>query len=304
MYYVYPSYYDRFHCSAGECSHNCCIGWEICIDDITAEKYMLESGKLGSKLKNSIKNDGDGYSFVLDEKGRCPFLLENGLCELICLKGDDYICDICTDHPRFVNSYENRVEIGLGLCCETAAELILEYNDKVVFNSETDIEAESDEECRKILDAEYRLIELAQDRSLKFSERIDRIIEEFDIQTGNISAEYWDSILTSLEKLSDERDLYLHLNRKYDNLQLTDEFQIAFEQLAVYLFYRHIPQALNDGSLRRKISFVVISLYIISTSLCSCGDVTLDNLINICRVFSSEIEYSDNNIDAIINAIE
>ena len=30
---VYPDYYPEFRCSASACKHNCCIGWEIDIDE-------------------------------------------------------------------------------------------------------------------------------------------------------------------------------------------------------------------------------------------------------------------------------
>ena len=36
---VAPDYYPNFKCIASECRHNCCIGWEIDIDEDTFEYY-------------------------------------------------------------------------------------------------------------------------------------------------------------------------------------------------------------------------------------------------------------------------
>jgi len=36
---IFPNYYDKFTCIAGACKHNCCIGWEIDIDESTMELY-------------------------------------------------------------------------------------------------------------------------------------------------------------------------------------------------------------------------------------------------------------------------
>ena len=45
-----PDYYRDFKCSAGNCRHSCCIGWEIDIDYETAELYKNVPGKYDMKL--------------------------------------------------------------------------------------------------------------------------------------------------------------------------------------------------------------------------------------------------------------
>jgi len=39
--------------------------------------------------------------------------------------GEDYICNICKDHPRFRNFWSGITELGIGLSCEEAARIIL-----------------------------------------------------------------------------------------------------------------------------------------------------------------------------------
>ena len=119
-----PQYYRDFRCIAGACRHSCCEGWEIDIDSESLERYRNTSGELGDVLRANISCEGDPH-FVLREGDRCPFLRADGLCRLIIEKGEDFLCQICSDHPRFRNFWNDRIEIGLGMACEEAARLIL-----------------------------------------------------------------------------------------------------------------------------------------------------------------------------------
>ena len=78
MIFRIPEYYRKFRCIADKCRDNCCIGWEIDIDDETADFYRSVEGEFGERLKDSI-NEG---SFILTEDERCPFLSRRGLCDI------------------------------------------------------------------------------------------------------------------------------------------------------------------------------------------------------------------------------
>ena len=69
-----PDYFERFQCSASDCTDNCCIGWEIDIDERTAERYKKVQGELGQKLKDRILREGEDElpHFILQGE-RCPF---------------------------------------------------------------------------------------------------------------------------------------------------------------------------------------------------------------------------------------
>ena len=53
------------------------------------------------------------------------------LCELILKLGEESLCEICREHPRFRNFFAGREEVGLGLCCEEAARLLMTQTEKV-----------------------------------------------------------------------------------------------------------------------------------------------------------------------------
>lgn len=80
MQNVCPDYYERFHCIADRCRHNCCVGWEIDVDEDALAAYRTVGGEMGERLRRNIAEDGDAPHFILGEGERCPFLNEKNLC--------------------------------------------------------------------------------------------------------------------------------------------------------------------------------------------------------------------------------
>jgi len=119
-----PDYYPGFRCTAGACRHTCCAGWEIDVDPETMKRYREMDGPLGAKLRQRIDPAPEPH-FMLSDRERCPFLTDQNLCEIILQAGEDALCQICADHPRFRNYWSDRIEMGLGMACEEAARLIL-----------------------------------------------------------------------------------------------------------------------------------------------------------------------------------
>lgn len=120
---IKPTFMDGFVCKASDCKHTCCSGWEIEVDPDTAERYLY---LLNEHERARIETVPDGV-FLCREGESCRFLRSDGLCELIISHGEEALCDICREHPRFYSysQAENICEVGVGLCCERAAELWL-----------------------------------------------------------------------------------------------------------------------------------------------------------------------------------
>ena len=118
--------FQNFHCIAGDCKHSCCIGWEIDIDEDALDDYRQIGGDFGRRLSTNIEwTDTPHFKLTKDE--RCPFLNRQNLCEIILNLGEESLCQICTDHPRFRSFFSDRTAIGLGLCCEAAAKQVLSF---------------------------------------------------------------------------------------------------------------------------------------------------------------------------------
>ena len=132
MIWIKPDYYDRFRCSASACTDTCCAGWEVEVDETTAQMYASMEGSLGQRIREKLVVTPEENYFAL-ENGRCPLLDQENLCEIIREAGEEALCDICREHPRFYHWYGDVTEVGLGLCCEEAAKLIFGSPEKAGF---------------------------------------------------------------------------------------------------------------------------------------------------------------------------
>ena len=162
MQNAYPDYYPLFHCIADRCRHNCCIGWEIDVDGDSLAAYDQIGGEMGERLHKCIDRSGEMPHFLLGEQERCPFLNGKNLCDLILYGGEGMLCQICTDHPRYRSFLSERTEIGVGLCCEEAARLILTRPEKTTLVVTG--EGELDEKETALLTLRDHLFAIAQNK--------------------------------------------------------------------------------------------------------------------------------------------
>lgn len=265
-----PSYYKEFKCINSKCEHNCCIGWEIDIDENSLDFYKTKEDIWGHIDLT------DTPHFVLDNKERCPFLNKNNLCEIIINYGENSLCQICRDHPRFRNFYNTRTEIGLGLTCEVSAKLILE-NDFHLTHIGQDSDAyfpdkEEEEffkEREKLLNTPInKLKEFLPDLTIGFVANFLKELERLDSNWDK----YLDTCLTSKEKLKD--------------IKVKDKK--LFYRLFSYFVYRHLY---NCG-----LSFCLLCTFFVL--------IFEDDIYSASRLFSSEIEYSDENIEKLTELLQ
>lgn len=306
-----PDYYDRFACIAGACRHSCCIGWEIDIDDESLSRFRSLPGAIGKRLAANIECGAAGANFRLDAQERCPFLNADGLCDLILELGADSLCQICADHPRFRNIFSDHVEMGLGLCCEAAGKLILSRNEPFVWRVLNDdgVEATPTEDEAALLRLRDEIASALQDRSQSMDARLRKMFRIVCMPVPRFSLPDWAQFLLTLEQLDPTWGERMHALSKGhpSTFPCTPMLQTPFEQLALYLLMRHLPGALEDEDIRGRITLIALVLYLIN-ALCAAqlalrGNLTLDDLVDIVRMYSSEIEYSDENFYAILDEL-
>lgn len=184
MKHTTPFFYSSFACTASNCSDSCCIGWEIDIDQKTASYYHTLSKKedfpFGKRLKEEISYQ-DIPHFILTPNERCPFLNHQNLCDIYIHLGEEHLCEICTQHPRFHEWFGNYKESGLGLCCEEAARLLLSSPEPLTFRT-TVIEEEEDKTpfdkvlLDQLLCLRKEMFALLQDRTKTFSSRLSSLL--------------------------------------------------------------------------------------------------------------------------------
>ena len=315
-----PDYYVRFRCIASACRHSCCIGWEIDVDGEALERFDRVGGAMGARLRESIDREADPPCFILDAEERCPFLNRNGLCDLITELGEDSLCRICADHPRFRNVLPDRVELGLGLCCEAAAELILGWEKPcsiVPLSSdlaarERAAQAEEDEEdpvITALLHTREVLFSILQDRATPLCDRIRHVLASLHIHLPVQTYAEWAEFLSDLERLDPAWDGYLQsMSALSGDLlgELDGEDGIAYEQLVIYFLYRYLT-AEDDGRpalLQTRVAFATLSTLLIHALTRAMGEDVPSSLYEVARMYSSEIEYSEENLENCMDFIE
>ena len=309
MQHIYPDYYKNFRCIADKCLHNCCIGWEIDIDADTARHYKAVKGNFGKRLQENIDLSADEPHFILKEKDRCPFLNSKNLCDIISTLGEEHLCTICTQHPRFHNELPDRVETGLGMCCEEAARIILSKKDKTTLIYEK--EPFTDDEVIILRD---KVLVALQDRTHTIESRINGMLILCKTSLPCLKVSQWAEFLLPLERLDEGwTDLLKLLKDKGDQADTAnfDKYmnnrQEEYEQLLHYLIYRHFANAPDLWEAGVRAGFAALSYKLIHTLGALIykekGEFTLENQIELCRMYSCEIEYSDENLYAIFDKL-
>ena len=290
-----PKYYLDFTCIADKCSHSCCVGWEIDVDEGTMAKYSALRGGYGEEINKSIC--GDVPHFALCEGDRCPHLDSRGLCRIICELGEEYLCDICREHPRFYTDSPHGREVGLGMACEEACRLILStgnYWDMVEIG---EIDGEVDPIDFDVLPRRAQIYALLSDHSLPYAQRIRMISDACGVSLSVKTDAEWRELLDSMEYLD---NAHRALFAGYSSDPSTPEGLATYlERGLAYFIYRHTAAAWNEEDFREAVGFARFCERLIASVAQAEGVDDLTGLIEVARVVSEELEYSEENTEAI-----
>ena len=284
-----PKYYKDFVCIADRCKHSCCIGWEIDVDAVTMEKYRALSGDCGERIMESI-DPLESPHFRLTAADRCPHLDGRGLCRIISSLGEGYLCDICREHPRFYHVTARGREVGLGISCEEACRIILGsdgYREMTVIGEDNE---EADAEFDSVAERE-KVFSILSDSDIPYAERLCAIAKEYSASPTRLTDVEWRSILDGLEYLdSGARVLFMSYS---SDVRTPKAAEKVLERALAYFIYRHASPAENAEEFRASIGFALFA----ERLLCSISSA--DNIFDRARIISEEIEYSEENSDAL-----
>lgn len=281
-----PKYYNRFTCIADKCKHSCCVGWEIDVDNAALEKYNSLTCGYANTIRDSI-DVIDTPHFALNENERCPHLNDMGLCKIILNAGEDYLCDICREHPRFYNFTNRGKEVGIGMCCEEACRLILDSDDFDEMYVVDEIDGEADVCEFDALEQINKVYEILKDAELDFDAKIEMIYDYFDIY---IDEEEMRELLHSLEYMDNvHKDLF--------TAKLISTYPAQYDkQLAralAYFIFRHCSEATDCDEFRSSLAFSVFCAKLIAS-------LSIEkDIYEVARNVSEEIEYSEENSEMI-----
>lgn len=320
---TYPTYYKKFACIADKCPDTCCAGWEIVVDGISAEKYNAVCGDFGDKLRRVLKTDEDGDRIFENINGRCPFLLENGLCEMYIRLGRESLCKTCENFPRHRVYFGARTETGISLSCPEAAEIILNDPASITFETEetsaplvpSDFNAEL---YLLLMKAREKIFSIIQNRSrsvherlidvILLSDKLDRLIRKSEYEEAeefirSFCENEFEAVANAprakrafSKYISDHLEAEA-LNGNWKSILSSaklfsgtypEEFEI--EHLAVYFFFRYFITAAYDGDLIGKVKFCIQAIIVIESLSSGCTDKQAR--IRLMQRYSKETEHS------------
>ena len=319
----YPEYYKKFRCTADKCSDSCCIGWEIDIDSDTEAHYRSISGTFGERLRRNI---ADG-SFVLTPEERCPFLNSTGLCDIYTELGEESLCQICSDHPRYYEWFGSVKECGTGLCCEASADLILSEDHKLAEEKVPDEDCvEYDEELfRLLLRAREDITSCLQNAELPAAAAyILSYAEELQCNIDNGEYVLPEQPADTVPEQADVRGIleyYSGLEPINENWQpyikrcaglsgasggIDEEFLPYIRRVAAYFIYRYFLKGVFDGEILSRVKLAVLSSWVIAElwriEKAENGKCPHEKRVSIAKDYSKEIEYCEENIAALSDA--
>ena len=315
MTLIMPKYAKNFKCIADRCRHSCCIGWQICIDEVTLEKYERDSDKLGEEILSSIEECEDGACFKL-LGGRCQNLDERGLCKIIKKVGEGYLCDICRLHPRYFSTFGSVTYGGVGLSCEEAARLILsEKGEHTYYAEATSIESDSDydEVILALINANMStFVDIFTEHNVSFKEKLSLCYDLAARLQGEIDGEEYEPQAVCYTTIYDYFSGLEHLNSELmdslsaigrEGVPSSDGANKYLSRLAIYFLDRCARDAAYDGNFIGRIVLALLSVITIGMMLGE-GELELSQVIEAARRYSAEVEYSEENVDAIISDVK
>jgi len=328
----YPSYYKNFKCIASDCQNSCCsAGWEILIDESTAKYYKSVSGEFGKKLKKKV-DYSNPVKFILEENGKCPFLNENNLCDIYINLGPEHVCQICSEHPRFYECYNDVIECGLGIYCEEVARIILSQTEKFSTYEEETLEIidknYNPEVFTYLISCRKKIFNYLANDSIRIDQRIADILWFGNVIQQNIDSNMLDdenifsvqsntktnvesiiNYLLSLEPNDTKWFSYLEkcsstYKNNIDKIELFEKenpnISIYLQNIANYFVYRYFVRSVFDEDALFPIKLMAISIALLKV-LFFCKWIENNNLslmdcVFITKKYSEEIECSDDNI--------
>ncbi len=284
-----PRYYSKFRCLADKCTHSCCVGWEIDVDEDTLSYYRTLPSPIKEEILWGVACGEDGAHFALCANGKCPNLDERGLCRIISALGQTALCDICREHPRFYNEVGGTLEVGVGAACEAAARLILssaDYAEIVALDGEEDETLVGDFDA---LFARAALYAVLGDHTKAYEARRALLADTCGFRYDGARAA---KLLSALEYMDEaHRALLLRIAA----CARGEADVVLCERFLAYLIYRHASSATTAEAFDAAVRGALFVEELFARLLASGMDA-----VRAAILLSEELEYSEENTAALL----
>lgn len=305
-------YYNEFYCLADACPKTCCAHWNIPIDRVTRAHYKSLQGELGEHARKVLK----GGTFK-NKDGKCPFLLDSGLCSMILAAGNqDDISFVCRTYPRKISTYGNEQYISLSVSCPMAARQLIHAKKIRFVTTQTNEPPQMNDidpaVYKKLVSVRDTCISLIQDDSTRLKHRVQEMLHQFGLSTSTLTdrARFSKLVRLYLRMRYNDRHMQKQIRsfKRSDVLErvlkytdvISTTYEQLFENLLVYMLDRYVLEAVDDAAFESRILLCLHWCMMLFLLLCDvyAKNETLDEaeLERILVDFSRHTEHNDRNL--------
>ena len=311
---IYPAYYRKFHCIAGDCPDTCCKEWDVEVDAVSAAKYRALPGTLGDLLRKNLYEE-DGHTYLGFPEGTCPVQRPDGLCGLQARYGEEMLCEVCGRFPRISQDYGSFVELGLEMSCPEAARLILSEEPELIAEEipggePGDYDAEAMAVLRR---TRPQMLAILADAAHAVPERLAMMLlygyqVQNELDGGEPAAFDWAESMDLARQTAGTADPQALLDFFAQLEILTDRWRARLERpvkapcwfeglcrAAAYGILRYYEQAVCDYDLIGRVK-LILSGCILGALL---ADASFADQCTVMQLYSKEIENDIDNVEAI-----
>lgn len=292
-----PSFYDNFKCLADDCKNSCCsAGWQISVSKNEIAKLQFCGDDSLAKNENFVKCQNEFCINLLDKK--CPYF-ENGLCDIVLKKGNDFLFDVCKNFPRNFNKTKSHLEMRLSIACEEVCRLLLKQ-EKFEFKTENNhnLMIKTND---KNFETRQQIINILQDRTKNLMQRVESV----NTLVGTTMPTFDGSNFEKLEWLEDKnRKLFCDIKPLKDFESETFS-EIQIENLFVYFvfnYFANVSIKFCDSAIFKFCAFSVMCCLSLAEKLEKSNYEI--KAIDAMLMFGREIESSSKNVEIILENLK
>lgn len=244
MKYLVTDLYQDFNCIGGECSDTCCAGWGILVDEPTYRKYQqLDKDTREWLCGNIIRNKNGSYEIVKGEDGRCPFLNEKNLCDIILRKSDEFISMTCQTYPRKTQRYNDTMFCTVSVSCPEVAKAIINHHTPLEFiffeDKVEEREAKDWELHNALINGLVASVEILQDENLLLGKKYLLLLLLTEELETCIQRRQFDDIKNIINKYSEPHRNALIEGLRHIYMLEFDRWSVVSTFLEVFMQIKH-----------------------------------------------------------------
>jgi lysine-N-methylase len=213
--------------------------------------------------------------------------------------GEDALCAVCREHPRFYNLLSARYEMGIGLCCEEAVKVALyaESDEMVEVGEDDEPSVLTDDIEKSVLLNRAKVFEILAEND-DLGEKIEAIEKLFSVPEKAKKVIDMLPVYCEMEEL--EEGFHDLIKTIETDGEIKSGYDVMLTRLLKYFVYRHATLAESEYDFAVRLGFCTLSVRMVDALSRGKNETEFMEMV---RRYCAEIEYSEDNVVALLEEI-